>query len=118
MCFPTIKTNPPSTILTEVLSSGIDKICFSNTNIGFRDVLSHEQYPSHMREHNQLHGWSSDENEWDENLYPVWRRGDGRWKDSWEGKWETPPHRRSRSTPAKKAALDARAQALLEETVC
>ncbi|XP_076769477.1 transmembrane glycoprotein NMB isoform X2 [Arvicanthis niloticus] len=51
----------------------------------FRDVLGHEQYPSHMREHNQLHGWSSDENEWDENLYPVWRRGDSRWRDSWEG---------------------------------
>lgn len=38
-----------------------------------------------MREHNQLRGWSSDENEWDEQLYPVWRRGEGRWKDSWEG---------------------------------
>lgn len=38
-----------------------------------------------MREHNQLRGWSSDENEWDELLYPVWRRGEGRWKDSWEG---------------------------------
>lgn len=51
----------------------------------FRDVLGHEQYPDHMREHNQLRGWSSDENEWDEQLYPVWRRGEGRWKDSWEG---------------------------------
>lgn len=51
----------------------------------FRDVLGHEQYPDHMRENNQLRGWSSDENEWDEQLYPVWRRGEGRWKDSWEG---------------------------------
>lgn len=51
----------------------------------FRDVLGHEQYPDHMRENNQLRGWSSDESEWDEQLYPVWRRGEGRWKDSWEG---------------------------------
>lgn len=38
-----------------------------------------------MREHNQLHGWSSDENDWDEKLYPVWKRGDARWKSSWKG---------------------------------
>ncbi|KAK7821829.1 hypothetical protein U0070_004793, partial [Myodes glareolus] len=52
---------------------------------GFRDVLGHEQSPGHVREHNQLRGWSSDETEWNENLYPVWKRGDGRWKNSWEG---------------------------------
>ncbi|XP_052577255.1 transmembrane glycoprotein NMB isoform X2 [Peromyscus californicus insignis] len=51
----------------------------------FRDVLGHEQYPGHMRMHSQLRGWSSDENEWDENLYPVWKRGDGTWKNSWGG---------------------------------
>uniref|UniRef100_A0A8C6W7E5 Transmembrane glycoprotein NMB n=1 Tax=Nannospalax galili TaxID=1026970 RepID=A0A8C6W7E5_NANGA len=51
----------------------------------YRDVLGHERSPGHMREHNQLHGWSSDENEWNENLYPVWKRGDSRWKTSWKG---------------------------------
>ncbi|CAH7153082.1 transmembrane glycoprotein NMB [Phodopus roborovskii] len=51
----------------------------------FRDVLGHEQYPGHLREHSQLRGWSSDETEWNENLYPVWKRGDGMWKSSWEG---------------------------------
>ncbi|ERE66074.1 transmembrane glycoprotein NMB-like protein [Cricetulus griseus] len=51
----------------------------------FRDVLGHEQYPGHLRERSQLRGWSSDENEWNEKLYPVWKRADGRWKDSWEG---------------------------------
>lgn len=51
----------------------------------FRDVLGHEQSPGHVREQNQLRGWSSDEAEWNENLYPVWKRGDGRWKNSWEG---------------------------------
>ncbi|KAK2508378.1 hypothetical protein MC885_010736 [Smutsia gigantea] len=38
-----------------------------------------------MREQNQLNGWSSDENDWDEKLYPVWKRGDSRWKNSWKG---------------------------------
>lgn len=38
-----------------------------------------------MREHNQLSGWSSDENDWNEKLYPVWKRGDPRWKSSWKG---------------------------------
>ncbi|KAL1768183.1 hypothetical protein HispidOSU_022095 [Sigmodon hispidus] len=51
----------------------------------FRDVLGHEQYPGHMKMHNQLRGWSSDENEWNENLYPVWKKGDDKWKNSWEG---------------------------------
>ncbi|KAM6152503.1 transmembrane glycoprotein NMB isoform 2-T4 [Erethizon dorsatum] len=51
----------------------------------FHDVLGNERYPGYMREHNQLHGWSSDENNWDEKLYPVWKRGDARWKSSWKG---------------------------------
>lgn len=51
----------------------------------FRDVLGHEQYPGHMRERSQLRGWSSDETEWNENLYPVWKRRDSRWENSWEG---------------------------------
>lgn len=105
-------------IHTEEQGSGIDKIWFSNTNTGFRDVLGHEPYPDHMREHSQLRGWSSDENEWDEHLYPVWRRGDGRWKDSWEGKWEAPqlppqPELHYVSISELQAASDARAPARL-----
>lgn len=51
----------------------------------FQDVLSNERPSSYMREHNQLNGWSSDENDWNEKLYPVWKRGDSRWKNSWKG---------------------------------
>lgn len=50
-------------------------------------MLSNERTSGHMREHNQLNGWSSDENDWNEKLYPVWKRGDPRWKNSWKGKW-------------------------------
>ncbi|XP_057587521.1 transmembrane glycoprotein NMB isoform X2 [Hippopotamus amphibius kiboko] len=50
----------------------------------FHDVLSSER-PGYMREHSQIRGWSSDENEWNEKLYPVWKRGDSRWKNSWKG---------------------------------
>ncbi|XP_001497861.1 transmembrane glycoprotein NMB isoform X1 [Equus przewalskii] len=51
----------------------------------FHDVLSNERPSGYMREHNQLKGWSSDENDWNEKLYPVWKRGDPRWKNSWKG---------------------------------
>ncbi|XP_013366040.1 PREDICTED: transmembrane glycoprotein NMB isoform X2 [Chinchilla lanigera] len=51
----------------------------------FRDVLGSDRQPGYTREHNQLRGWSSDENDWDEKLYPVWKRGDARWKSSWKG---------------------------------
>uniref|UniRef100_A0A8C2S3D1 Mitochondrial assembly of ribosomal large subunit protein 1 n=1 Tax=Capra hircus TaxID=9925 RepID=A0A8C2S3D1_CAPHI len=51
----------------------------------FHDVLSNERPSGYMRGHNQLNGWSSDENDWNEKLYPVWKRGDSRWKSSWKG---------------------------------
>ncbi|XP_003467978.1 transmembrane glycoprotein NMB [Cavia porcellus] len=51
----------------------------------FHDVLGNERNPGSVREHNQLHGWTSDESNWDEKLYPVWKRGDARWKSSWKG---------------------------------
>ncbi|XP_004676828.1 PREDICTED: transmembrane glycoprotein NMB [Condylura cristata] len=51
----------------------------------FQDVLGNERPSSYMMEHSQLNGWSSDENEWNEKLYPVWKRGDSRWKYSWKG---------------------------------
>ncbi|XP_049637407.1 transmembrane glycoprotein NMB [Suncus etruscus] len=51
----------------------------------FHDVLSNEAPSSSLREHSQLEGWSSDKNEWNEKLYPVWKRGDSRWKNSWKG---------------------------------
>ncbi|XP_036309608.1 transmembrane glycoprotein NMB [Pipistrellus kuhlii] len=51
----------------------------------FHDVLGNERTSAHMREHNQLNGWSSDENDWNERLYPVWKRGDPRWEKSWRG---------------------------------
>ena len=68
---------------------GVDKkYVLSNVVTGFQDVLSNERPSSYMREHNQLNGWSSDENDWNEKLYPVWKRGDSRWKNSWKGKSE------------------------------
>ncbi|XP_036103545.1 transmembrane glycoprotein NMB isoform X1 [Molossus molossus] len=51
----------------------------------FHDVLSSERPSGHMREHNRLNGWSSDENDWNEKLYPMWKRGDPRWRNSWKG---------------------------------
>lgn len=51
----------------------------------FHDVLGSERYPGYTREHNQLRGWSSDENGWNEKLYPVWTRGEARWRNSWKG---------------------------------
>ncbi|XP_038541882.1 transmembrane glycoprotein NMB isoform X1 [Canis lupus familiaris] len=53
--------------------------------IKFHDVLSNERISGYLREHNQLTGWSSDENDWNEELYPVWKKGDSRWKNSWKG---------------------------------
>ncbi|CAD7694194.1 unnamed protein product [Nyctereutes procyonoides] len=53
--------------------------------IKFHDVLSNERTSGYMREHNHLTGWSSDENDWNEELYPVWKKGDSRWKNSWKG---------------------------------
>ncbi|XP_007944119.1 transmembrane glycoprotein NMB [Orycteropus afer afer] len=51
----------------------------------FHEVLSNERPSAYMRNHNQLNGWSSDENDWNEKLYPVWKRGDSRWKNCWKG---------------------------------
>ncbi|XP_012879853.1 PREDICTED: transmembrane glycoprotein NMB isoform X1 [Dipodomys ordii] len=51
----------------------------------FHDVLGSGRHPGVAREHNQLHGWSSDENDWNEKLYPVWKPGDARWENSWKG---------------------------------
>ncbi|XP_054420569.1 transmembrane glycoprotein NMB [Pteronotus mesoamericanus] len=53
--------------------------------IRYHDVLSNERTPAYMKERNQLNGWSSDENEWNQKLYPVWKRGDPRWNNSWKG---------------------------------
>ncbi|XP_006880452.1 PREDICTED: transmembrane glycoprotein NMB [Elephantulus edwardii] len=54
-------------------------------NAGFYEVLSDEKPSAYMRHHNRLSGWSSDENDWNEKLYPVWKRGDSRWKNCWKG---------------------------------
>ncbi|XP_036992203.2 transmembrane glycoprotein NMB isoform X2 [Artibeus jamaicensis] len=51
----------------------------------FHEVLSSARTSGFMREHSRLNGWSSDDNEWNEHLYPVWKRGDPRWEDSWRG---------------------------------
>ncbi|XP_006832279.1 PREDICTED: transmembrane glycoprotein NMB [Chrysochloris asiatica] len=51
----------------------------------FHEVLSDERPSAYVGSHNQLNGWSSDENEWNEKLYPVWKPGDPRWKNGWKG---------------------------------
>ncbi|XP_004461399.1 transmembrane glycoprotein NMB [Dasypus novemcinctus] len=53
--------------------------------VRFHDVLSNERPSAYTREHNQLNGWSSDENDWNEKLYPVWKTGDLRWRNCWKG---------------------------------
>ncbi|XP_006038322.1 transmembrane glycoprotein NMB isoform X2 [Alligator sinensis] len=51
----------------------------------FRDVLSHGKTSSHVRYHKKLHGWSPDQNNWNEKRYPSWEEGDPRWNDCWRG---------------------------------
>uniref|UniRef100_A0A8C0G027 Glycoprotein nmb n=1 Tax=Chelonoidis abingdonii TaxID=106734 RepID=A0A8C0G027_CHEAB len=45
----------------------------------------HGRSSSHVRSHKKLHGWSPDQNQWNEKLYPFWEKGDPRWKDCWRG---------------------------------
>ena len=88
-----VKRKVALTIARYVLNEEESRLnnCFSNSDVGFHDVLSNERTSGVMREHNRLNGWSSDEREWNENLYPVWKRGDPRWNDSWKGKSTTQP---------------------------
>uniref|UniRef100_A0A8C3ECZ0 Glycoprotein nmb n=1 Tax=Corvus moneduloides TaxID=1196302 RepID=A0A8C3ECZ0_CORMO len=51
---------------------------------GFQDVLSHGS-TSPVTSYKKLQGWSSDQNKWNEKLYPFWEEGDPRWKDCWKG---------------------------------
>lgn len=63
-------------------------MCLSNIDAGFRDVLSSDKSRGYLSKRSPLHGWSSDENSWNEKLYPVWKRGDTRWRNSWKGKFK------------------------------
>ncbi|XP_042672834.1 transmembrane glycoprotein NMB [Centrocercus urophasianus] len=49
----------------------------------FQDVLSNGRASPVM--HNKIQGWSSDQNKWNEKLYPFWEDNDPRWKDCWKG---------------------------------
>ncbi|XP_061442939.1 transmembrane glycoprotein NMB isoform X2 [Rhineura floridana] len=51
----------------------------------FRDVITRGRASSHNKFHRRLNGWSSDHNNWNDNLYPYWKEGDPRWKDCWKG---------------------------------
>ncbi|XP_074051567.1 transmembrane glycoprotein NMB [Macrotis lagotis] len=52
----------------------------------FRDVVGHRGAAAPGHGHQEpLHGWSPDQNSWNENLYPVWKDGDPRWKNCWKG---------------------------------
>ncbi|XP_038598173.1 transmembrane glycoprotein NMB [Tachyglossus aculeatus] len=51
----------------------------------FQDVMSRGRGPTYGRHHNQLEDWSSDQNQWDEKLYPFWKEGDPRWNNCWKG---------------------------------
>ncbi|XP_072507018.1 transmembrane glycoprotein NMB [Notamacropus eugenii] len=52
----------------------------------FRDVVSHGRAVAPaIRHQDRLHGWSPDQNIWNEKLYPVWKEGDSRWKSCWKG---------------------------------
>ncbi|KAJ7396268.1 Protein QNR-71 [Pitangus sulphuratus] len=50
---------------------------------GFQDVLSYGS--TSATSYKKLQGWSSDQNKWNEKLYPFWKEGDSRWKDCWKG---------------------------------
>ncbi|XP_044534411.1 transmembrane glycoprotein NMB [Gracilinanus agilis] len=52
----------------------------------FRDVASHRGAAAPIVRHqDRLHGWSPDQNIWNEKLYPVWKEGDSQWKNCWKG---------------------------------
>ncbi|XP_043823699.1 transmembrane glycoprotein NMB isoform X2 [Dromiciops gliroides] len=52
----------------------------------FRDVASHAGAAAPVFRHqDRLHGWSPDQNTWNDKLYPVWKEGDSRWKSCWKG---------------------------------
>uniref|UniRef100_F6YRV9 Transmembrane glycoprotein NMB n=1 Tax=Monodelphis domestica TaxID=13616 RepID=F6YRV9_MONDO len=52
----------------------------------FRDVVSHGGAAAPIVRHqDRLHGWSPDQNIWNEKLYPVWKEGDSQWKNCWKG---------------------------------
>ncbi|XP_008935982.1 PREDICTED: transmembrane glycoprotein NMB [Merops nubicus] len=50
----------------------------------FQDVMSNGR-TSPVTSYKNIRGWSSDQNEWNEKLYPFWEEGDPRWKDCWKG---------------------------------
>ncbi|XP_051465475.1 transmembrane glycoprotein NMB [Apus apus] len=50
----------------------------------FRDVLS-DGTTDPVTSYKKLQGWSSDQNTWNEKLYPFWEEGDPRWNDCWKG---------------------------------
>lgn len=70
---------------------------------GFQDVLSNGR-TAPVTYHKKIQGWSSDQNKWNDKLYPFWEDSDPRWKDCWKGNGthtiqrhrenlpETPPH--------------------------
>ncbi|XP_065608629.1 transmembrane glycoprotein NMB [Cyrtonyx montezumae] len=50
----------------------------------FQDVLSNGR-TSPTTYNKKIQGWSSDQNKWNEKLYPFWEENDPRWKDCWRG---------------------------------
>ncbi|OXB56618.1 hypothetical protein ASZ78_008296, partial [Callipepla squamata] len=50
----------------------------------FQDVLSNGR-TSPITYNKKIQGWSSDQNKWNEKLYPFWEENDPRWKDCWRG---------------------------------
>uniref|UniRef100_A0A8C9LDA2 PKD domain-containing protein n=1 Tax=Pavo cristatus TaxID=9049 RepID=A0A8C9LDA2_PAVCR len=49
----------------------------------FQDVLSNGKTAPVT--YKKIEGWSSDQNKWNEKLYPFWEDNDPRWKDCWKG---------------------------------
>ncbi|XP_010142614.1 PREDICTED: transmembrane glycoprotein NMB [Buceros rhinoceros silvestris] len=56
-------------------------LCAATTR--YQDVLSHQTSP--ITSYKNIQGWSSDQNKWNEKLYPFWEEGDPKWKDCWKG---------------------------------
>ncbi|XP_034257871.1 transmembrane glycoprotein NMB [Pantherophis guttatus] len=51
----------------------------------FRDVMTHGTAYSWNKYHHRLDRWYSDQNNWNDKLYPTWEKGDSRWKNCWKG---------------------------------
>ncbi|XP_005997158.2 protein QNR-71 [Latimeria chalumnae] len=71
--------------LTLMLSGVETHKSFRDAMPSGRSQLLARSHVSSVRNHQTLQGWQSDNNTWNENLYPIWKTNDSKWKNYWRG---------------------------------